>query len=70
MRAGVEQLRNHGVRLEQYDLPEVKTEDAGSTTGDLRDAWFRDPDGKHPAHPFSRRDAITDDAAALPRGDA
>ena len=45
MRAGVEQLRNHGVRLEQYDLPEVKTEDAISTTGDLRDAWFRDPDG-------------------------
>ena len=45
MRAAVEQLRNRGVRLEQYDLPEVKTEDAISTTGDLRDAWFRDPDG-------------------------
>jgi len=45
MRAGVEQLRNRGVRLEQYDLPEVKTEDGISTTGDLREAWFRDPDG-------------------------
>ena len=45
MRAAVEQLRNRGVRLEQYDLPEVKTEDGISTTGDLREAWFRDPHG-------------------------
>ena len=45
LRAAVDQLRNRGVRLEQYDLPEVKTEDGISTTGDLREAWFRDPDG-------------------------
>jgi hypothetical protein len=32
MRAAVEQLRNRGVRLEQYDLPEVNTEDGISTT--------------------------------------
>ena len=69
MRAGVEQLRNHGVRLEQYDLPEVKTEDAISTTGDLRDAWFRDPDGNILRIP-SHVETNTDDAAALPRGDA
>jgi hypothetical protein len=33
------------VRLEQYDLPEVKTEDGISTTGDLRETWFSDPYG-------------------------
>jgi len=45
MRAAVKQLRNRGVRLEQYDLPEVKTEDCISTTRDLPEAWFRDPHG-------------------------
>ena len=43
--AAVDQLRDRGVRFEQYDLPEVKTEDGISTTGDLQEAWFRDPDG-------------------------
>ncbi len=45
LRAAVDQLRNRGVRFEEYDLPEVKTEDGISSTGDLREAWFRDPDG-------------------------
>jgi catechol 2,3-dioxygenase-like lactoylglutathione lyase family enzyme len=45
LRATVDQLRNRGVRFEEYDLPEVKTEDGISATGDLREAWFRDPDG-------------------------
>jgi catechol 2,3-dioxygenase-like lactoylglutathione lyase family enzyme len=45
MRAAVDQLRSRGVRFEDYDLPGVKTEDGISTTGDLREAWFRDPDG-------------------------
>jgi len=45
LRAAVDQLRNRGVRFEQYDLPEVKTEDGISTTGDLCEAWFRDPGG-------------------------
>ena len=45
LRAAVDQLRNRGVRFEQYDLPEVKTEDGISATGGLREAWFRDPDG-------------------------
>jgi hypothetical protein len=53
MRAAVEQLRDRGVRLEQYDLPHVNTEDGISTTGDLREPWFRDPDGNFPARPFS-----------------
>ena len=45
LRAAVDQLRNRGVRFEEYDLPGVKTEDGISATGDLREAWFRDPDG-------------------------
>ena len=45
LRATVDQLRNRGVRFEEYDLPGVKTEDGISATGDVREAWFRDPDG-------------------------
>jgi catechol 2,3-dioxygenase-like lactoylglutathione lyase family enzyme len=45
LRTAVDQLRNRGVRFEEYDLPDVKTEDGISTTGDLQEAWFRDPDG-------------------------
>jgi hypothetical protein len=38
-------LRECGPRLEEYDLPEVKTEGDVSATGGFREAWFRDPDG-------------------------
>jgi catechol 2,3-dioxygenase-like lactoylglutathione lyase family enzyme len=45
LKAAVDQLRDRGVQFEQYDLPDVKTEDGISATGHLREAWFRDPDG-------------------------
>ena len=45
IRVTVDELRSRGVRFEEYDLPGVKTEHGISTTGDLREAWFRDPDG-------------------------
>ena len=45
VRAAVDQLRRRGVRFEDYDLPEVKTEDGIATAGDYQEAWFRDPDG-------------------------
>lgn len=45
VRAAVNQLRNRGVRFEDYDLPELKTDDGIATTGDFQEAWFRDPDG-------------------------
>ena len=41
----VEQLRSRGIRFEEYDLPEFKTEDGIATSGDFQAAWFRDPDG-------------------------
>jgi catechol 2,3-dioxygenase-like lactoylglutathione lyase family enzyme len=43
--ATVEDLRGRGVRFEDYDLPEFKTEDGIVTNGDFQAAWFRDPDG-------------------------
>ena len=45
MRASVDELRESGVRFEEYDLPDLKTQDGIATTGDLQEAWFRDPDG-------------------------
>ena len=45
MSSAVEELRCRGVRFEDYDLSEVKTVGGISATGDLREAWFRDPDG-------------------------
>ena len=45
VRAAVDELRGRGVRFEDYDLPEFKTEDGIATAGDFQAAWFRDPDG-------------------------
>jgi catechol 2,3-dioxygenase-like lactoylglutathione lyase family enzyme len=45
VRVAVDQLRRRGVRFEDYDLPQVKTEDSIATAGDYQEAWFRDPDG-------------------------
>jgi catechol 2,3-dioxygenase-like lactoylglutathione lyase family enzyme len=45
VRVAVDQLRRRGVRFEDYDLPEVETEDGIATAGDYQEAWFRDPDG-------------------------
>jgi catechol 2,3-dioxygenase-like lactoylglutathione lyase family enzyme len=41
----LEALRGRGVTFEDYDLPGLKTEDGVATFGDLRAAWFKDPDG-------------------------
>jgi catechol 2,3-dioxygenase-like lactoylglutathione lyase family enzyme len=45
VRAAVEELRSNGVRFEEYDSPEIKTEDGIATAGEFQAAWFRDPDG-------------------------
>jgi catechol 2,3-dioxygenase-like lactoylglutathione lyase family enzyme len=41
----VDELRGRGVRFEEYDLPGLKTERGIASDGDLRTAWFKDPDG-------------------------
>jgi catechol 2,3-dioxygenase-like lactoylglutathione lyase family enzyme len=43
--AMVEELRGRGVRFEDYDFPEFKTENGIVTDGDFQAAWFKDPDG-------------------------
>ena len=41
----VTSLRERGVAFEEYDLPDLKTENGIASIGDLRAAWARDPDG-------------------------
>ena len=38
-------LRARGVAFEEYDLPNLKTENGIAAVGDVRAAWCRDPDG-------------------------
>jgi len=38
-------LRERGVMFEEYDLPDLKTEQGIAAIGDVRAAWCRDPDG-------------------------
>ena len=41
----VRSLRERGVAFEEYDLPELKTENGIAAVGDVRAAWCKDPDG-------------------------
>jgi hypothetical protein len=41
----VEDLREKGVTFEQYDLPDTTREGDIHVMGDMRAAWFKDPDG-------------------------
>ena len=41
----VSDFRSRGVQFEEYDLPGLRTENGIATDGDLRTAWFKDPDG-------------------------
>ena len=43
--ATMAELRSRGVVFEEYDFPGLKTENGVATFGDLRAAWFKDPDG-------------------------
>jgi catechol 2,3-dioxygenase-like lactoylglutathione lyase family enzyme len=44
--AAVSELQSKGVVFEEYDMPQLKTENAVATNPDgSKAAWFRDPDG-------------------------
>jgi catechol 2,3-dioxygenase-like lactoylglutathione lyase family enzyme len=45
--AAVDKLKSTGVRFEQYDLPDIKTDERGVArdTGGPAMAWFKDPAG-------------------------
>jgi catechol 2,3-dioxygenase-like lactoylglutathione lyase family enzyme len=41
----VRTLKARGVKFEHYDLPQTKREGDVHVSGDMRVAWFKDPDG-------------------------
>jgi catechol 2,3-dioxygenase-like lactoylglutathione lyase family enzyme len=41
----MDDLRSKGVSFEHYDLPETTREGDVHILGDMRGAWFKDPDG-------------------------
>ena len=41
----VADLRARGVTFEEYDMPNLKTENGIATIGEEKGAWFKDPDG-------------------------
>lgn len=43
--AAVEELKGKGVSFEHYDLPDTKLEGDIHVMGEMRAAWFTDPDG-------------------------
>jgi catechol 2,3-dioxygenase-like lactoylglutathione lyase family enzyme len=43
--AAVQELRGRGITFEEYDLPGLKTENGIAQVGDVKGAWFKDPDG-------------------------
>jgi catechol 2,3-dioxygenase-like lactoylglutathione lyase family enzyme len=41
----VRRLKGKGVKFEHYDLPDTRREGDVHVSGDIRVAWFKDPDG-------------------------
>ena len=39
------ELRDKGVKFEEYDFPGLKTVNGIATTGDLKTGWFKDSEG-------------------------
>ena len=45
LEAEMAELRSHGITFEEYDMPGLTTENGIATAGNIRGAWFKDPDG-------------------------
>ena len=43
--AELDSLRAKGVTFEEYDLPDLKTENGVAQFGDMKVAWFKDTEG-------------------------
>jgi catechol 2,3-dioxygenase-like lactoylglutathione lyase family enzyme len=41
----IDTLKRKGIRFEHYDLPNTRREGDVHIAGDIRVAWFKDPDG-------------------------
>ncbi len=45
LNAEMESMRSNGIEFEEYDLPDMKTENGVLEGKDSRSAWFRDSEG-------------------------
>lgn len=45
LEADMEELRGRGVVFDEFDLPDLKTENGIAQLGPMRACWFKDPDG-------------------------
>lgn len=43
--ATVAELRDHGVKFEEYDMPGLRTVNGIASVGDMRSSWFKDSEG-------------------------
>ena len=43
----VNMLRGRGVNFEEYDMPEIKTQNGIATQGSVKAAWFKDSEGNN-----------------------
>jgi predicted enzyme related to lactoylglutathione lyase len=41
----VNMLRGKGINFEEYDMPEIKTQNSIATQGSVKAAWFKDSEG-------------------------
>ena len=41
----VQGLKDKGVRIEHYDMPNITIKEGIHVHGDMKVAWFKDPDG-------------------------
>jgi predicted lactoylglutathione lyase len=41
----IDELKANGVTFEHYDMPGMKVEGDVHVMGEMRAAWFKDPDG-------------------------
>ena len=49
----IEALKAKGITFERYEMPETKHEGDVHVSGEMRNAWFKDPDGN--IHALSNR---------------
>jgi catechol 2,3-dioxygenase-like lactoylglutathione lyase family enzyme len=45
LESAVEELKSKGVTFERYELPDTVKEGDIHVSGEIRNAWFKDPDG-------------------------
>ena len=45
LEATMDSLRSRGIKFEEYDLPDLKTDNGIAQLGPNRGSWFKDPDG-------------------------